>query len=53
MTFPAEQIQHARELARERRKEDAIQPLLNDEFNLRSVQCRALLITALSDEKAA
>ena len=53
MTFPAEQIQHARKLARKRRKEGAIQPLLNNEFNLRPVQCRALLITALSDKQAA
>ena len=53
MTFPAEQIQHARELASERRKDGAIQHLLNDEFNMRHAQCRALLITALADKKAA
>ena len=53
MTFPADQIRHARELVRERMKDDAIQHLLNDEFNLRPAQCRALLITALADEKTA
>ena len=53
MTFSSEQIQRARELARERRKDDAIQHLLNYEFNLRPAQCRALLITALADETTA
>ena len=54
MTFSSEQIQRARELARERRKHGAIQRLLIDEFNLRPAQCRALLITAaLADEKVA
>jgi len=53
MTFSSEQIQRARELARKRRKHGAIQRLLIDEFNLRPAQCRALLITALADEKAA
>ena len=55
MIFSSEQIQRARELARERRKHGAIQRLLIDEFNLRPAQCRALLmlITALADEKDA
>ena len=53
MTFAADQSRHARVLARERRKDDAIQHLLNDEFNLRPAQCRALLITAQTDEKTA
>ena len=53
MTFSSEQIQRARELAREQRKHGAIQRLLIDEFNLRPAQCRALLMTALTDKKAA
>ena len=53
MTFSSKQIQRALELARERRKNGAIHFLLINELNLRPVQCRALLITALADEKAA
>ena len=53
MTFSSEQIQRARELAKGRSKHGAIQRLLIDEFSLRPAQCRALLITALADEKAA
>ena len=53
MTFSSEQIQRARELARERSKHSAIQRLLIDEFNLRPAQCRALVMTALTDKKAA
>ena len=53
MTFSPEQIQRASEVARERRKHGAIQRMLIDEFNLRPVQCRALLMTALADEKTA
>ena len=53
MTFSSEQIQRARELARERREHGAIQRLLIHEFNLRPAQCRALLMTALADAKTA
>ena len=53
MNFSSEQFQRARELARERKKYGAIQRLLIDEFNLRPAQCRALLIAASADEKAA
>ena len=52
MSFSSEQIQRARELARERRKHVAIQRLLIDEFNLRPAQCRALLITAMAGDAA-
>ena len=53
MTFSTEQVQRARELIGKRKKYDAIQRLLIDEFNLRPAQCRALLVTATADEKAA
>ena len=53
MTFSTEQVQRARELTGKRKKYDAIQRLLIDEFNLRPAQCRALLVTATADEKAA
>ena len=53
MTFSTKQIQRARELTDKRKKYGAIQRLLIDEFNLRPAQCRALLMTALTDEKAA
>jgi len=53
MTFTSEQIQRARELARERRKYGAIQRLLLDEFKLRPAKCRALLRAALVYEKTA
>ena len=53
MTFSSEQIQRTRELAQGRSKHGAVQRLLIDKFNLRPAQCRALLITALADEKAA
>ena len=53
MTFSSEQIQRTRELAQGRRKYGAIQRQLIDEFYLRPAQCRALLITAIADDKAA
>ena len=53
MTFSTEQIQRARELTGKRKKYDAIQRLLIDEFNLLPAQCHALLVTATADEKAA
>ena len=52
MTFSSEQIQRARELARNRRKHGAIQRLLINEFNLRPAQFRALLIAAMAGDAA-
>ena len=51
MTFTSEQIQHARELARERRKYGVIQRLQPDEFKMRPAKRLALLRAALVYEK--
>ena len=53
MTFTSEQIQHARELARERRKYEVIQRLQPDEFKMRPAKRLALLRAALVYEKTA
>ena len=51
MTVSSEQIERTRELACERRKNDAILRLLLVEFNLRPAKCRVLFRTALAHKR--